>query len=394
MKKNRNTIIFFLLMLNVVILFPVNSSGQVMDNFEETAVHFIDAYFIKRDNVNKMSRFPQCQSPELENYINSRIDIESTAKLTANIVKQNYQLSVTLTKKENVDSLEILTYGVRRNFTYSDMNVPTVVSDEVVIVGQQGIIIDALFPYDPIEKELRGSIDRAHLQEKACIESLDISTIKQKAEIYKERLLKSLNASPLNDGSEFISNIETTLYPISASKSVNWAKSNYNKFTPLSSSLVVPYYDFSKISGNFDCTNFISHALLAGGAKLNNNGNASTGWWYSSLTSRSNSWSSVDYLYSYLTSVHSKGPVAVSTQYKIFDERNGYPFSVGDIVQFGSPWIHSTMIMGFYNYTPTSPYRYGALVIGRTSPTQYNYNLKVEDSNYVDKRVLVMKGTY
>lgn len=85
-----------------------------------------------------------------------------------------------------------------------------------------------------------------------------------------------------------------------------------------------------------------------------------------------------------------------SVQYKIFDERYEYPFSLGDIVQFGntSAWGHSTIIMGFYVYNPASPYRYGTLVIGRTSPTQYNFNLKVEDSNYDNKRVLVVEGTY
>lgn len=53
----------------------------------------------------------------------------------------------------------------------------------------------------------------------------------------------------------------------------NWARHNYDKSSPTSSTLSVSYYDFSQISGTFDCTNFASHALLAGGAVMHDYGN-------------------------------------------------------------------------------------------------------------------------
>lgn len=75
----------------------------------------------------------------------------------------------------------------------------------------------------------------------------------------------------------------------------------------------MPYYDFSKIKNNYDCTNFVSHALLAGGAKPYKPSGATgiigTGWYYTNLDNRSSSWSGVSYLYSFLTSNRKKDQV-------------------------------------------------------------------------------------
>lgn len=52
----------------------------------------------------------------------------------------------------------------------------------------------------------------------------------------------------------------------------DWARNNFYKRYPSSSSSYVPYYDFSTISDSYDCTNFVSHALLAGGFSMNDYG--------------------------------------------------------------------------------------------------------------------------
>ena len=73
----------------------------------------------------------------------------------------------------------------------------------------------------------------------------------------------------------------------------NWARQNFNKANPSSGGSGVPYYDFSKIKNNYDCTNFVSHALLAGGAKPYKPSGATgiigTGWYYTNLDNRSSS---------------------------------------------------------------------------------------------------------
>ncbi|OMF31325.1 amidase domain-containing protein [Paenibacillus sp. FSL H8-0259] len=69
---------------------------------------------------------------------------------------------------------------------------------------------------------------------------------------------------------------------------VTYAIVNSSKTDPSSgNSSYAPYYDFSAIAN--DCTNFISHSLLAGGAKENR-----TSWYYDSLSARTPSWAGVN----------------------------------------------------------------------------------------------------
>lgn len=66
------------------------------------------------------------------------------------------------------------------------------------------------------------------------------------------------------------------------------------------------YYDFTKIGG--DCTNFISQCLYAGSGVMNPT--PTFGWYYYSVNNRSPSWTSVVYLYKFLTTNKTKGPFA------------------------------------------------------------------------------------
>ena len=67
----------------------------------------------------------------------------------------------------------------------------------------------------------------------------------------------------------------------------------YNGSSARGSSQVPYYYDFSRITGAYDCTNFASHVLLAGGARVTSN------WFFNNPGTtgpgnRSESWSSVN----------------------------------------------------------------------------------------------------
>ena len=66
------------------------------------------------------------------------------------------------------------------------------------------------------------------------------------------------------------------------------------------------YYDFTLIGG--DCTNFISQCIYAGSMVMNPK--PTYGWYYYSLYKRSPSWTSVNYLYQFLTTNQTKGPYA------------------------------------------------------------------------------------
>ena len=64
------------------------------------------------------------------------------------------------------------------------------------------------------------------------------------------------------------------------------------------------YGDFEDLGG--DCTNFISQALLAGGAVMNET--RDVGWFYHSMDSRAAAWTSAAHLYRFLVTNRGRGP--------------------------------------------------------------------------------------
>ncbi len=168
---------------------------------------------------------------------------------------------------------------------------------------------------------------------------------------------------------------------IDHAKTATYAATNYYKTTPSSGGFGVPYYDFSNITNAYDCTNFVSHALLYGEARIYDTGGtgiSGTGWYYRNLSNRSSSWSGVNELYNFVVNNTTKGPGGYSLYYP--DDKT---WTSGDIMQFhnGSIWRHSTVITGKSGSIP--------LVTGRTSPGVYNNNEPATDiySGY-SKRIL------
>lgn len=95
------------------------------------------------------------------------------------------------------------------------------------------------------------------------------------------------------------------------------------------------YYDFDGIGG--DCTNFISQCLYAGGAAMNYT--RDIGWYYNSLNDRSASWTSVQYLHSFLVNNRSIGPYG--KEVPVSQAR------AGDIIQLGNDdaYYHSLLVI-------------------------------------------------
>lgn len=97
------------------------------------------------------------------------------------------------------------------------------------------------------------------------------------------------------------------------------------------------YYDFEELGG--DCTNFSSQCIYAGCGIMNYA--PVTGWYYSSLQKRSASWTSVEYLYKFLTENKGSGPYGrkIPLQYA----------EIGDVIQLsfdGTVFSHSLIVVG------------------------------------------------
>ncbi len=211
--------------------------------------------------------------------------------------------------------------------------------------------------------------------------------------------LKEGNSISGNKSEEKSGGTRSSLYSLSKTAIKNWALNNCSQTTPSSgNSSLADYYDFSQIPGNYDCTNFVSHAILAGGSNEYDNGNPNTGWYYNSLSDRSYSWTVVDRLYQFLVNNNTKGPVGYSIAYNhIYAPGGNYFYNPGDIMQFqnySGVWRHSTIITG-YAAVDGSSTNLEALVTGRTNPETYNYNQR-QSIVYsgTERRVIVLEGYY
>ena len=145
------------------------------------------------------------------------------------------------------------------------------------------------------------------------------------------------------------------------------------------------------------CTNFTSHALLAGGYSVKSGthlGASDNCWFYIGMSNRSASWGSVTNFYNFVTwnnSQSNSAPKATSP----FSNSN-YPFishpksssalDVGDIIQikFNSSsgyaypnYGHNVMMTGESTYQGSLSH---ILITGRTRANQYKKNVKLNDA--------------
>lgn len=169
----------------------------------------------------------------------------------------------------------------------------------------------------------------------------------------------------------------------------DWARNNYYENEPVSSTSSVPYYDFSELTNNYDCTNFVSHALLAGGAALHDDGGSgivgTDQWYYRSLANRSSSWAGVNQLKLFLVrSNPSSSNIGPYAEEVTLNYANAF---YGDVVQYhnGSIWRHSTVV---------TSYDGGVIhVTGRTSDGNYNDNVPATEMSGT-ARLLHISGIY
>lgn len=275
-------------------------------------------------------------------------------------------------------------YCVEANFRYVGASEDSGYAAEVMVAVNKdnGEIVDIFESMNAFDEAIRDTTDSTQYIRKMVSSDADTtmpdkSSILETTDKYVSDVLKQKRKNDVNidDVKETTSSAQpraATSLNYTAIK--NWARQNFNKANPSSGGSGVPYYDFSKIKNNYDCTNFVSHALLAGGAKPYKPSGATgiigTGWYYTNLDNRSSSWSGVSYLYSFLTSNRKKGPGGSASVYTT----NGGTKKVGEILQFsdGTKWVHSTIITGFRDGS-TAQKNY-ALVTGRTSATSRNDN--------------------
>ena len=179
---------------------------------------------------------------------------------------------------------------------------------------------------------------------------------------------------------------------------VDYATYNCSRSIPDSGGSNVTYDYTTFASAGGDCTNFISHCLLAGGAMpvySGTSGIQASGWFYSSSSYRSSSWSGVSSFYNFVTGYTSLGPQGTG---KTLITGSLQDYDCGDIIQLNyidsinsTDWNHSTIISSFSTGATYIPY-----ITSRTSSSKYNMNKNLytvyPNSMCKDYRVIILDG--
>ncbi|WP_427181598.1 amidase domain-containing protein [Paenibacillus sp. TC-CSREp1] len=360
--------------------------------------------------------FAENLNPDLSSYLERKISTKQFVVGAAKAQKENYVLKYNLLSSEVTDEGILLTISTEASFNYVGVKEQSGFGEVSKMLfkntGSGLILSDWYMPYDYYDEYVRGEQNQLN-----TLTDIDAkpnnSLIAAKQEELNDKIMEYFfvdrelptEIKPIDGERESAQPITTfaTLSSLNKSSIANYAKNNKSKDQPSSGGAGVSYYDFSQIANNWDCTNFVSHALLAGGAiqyDTNNTGISSTGWYYRNLSNRASSWSGVPNLYNFLVSNTTKGPSGNGITYSTFkyNANTGYPYQVGDVLQFylsGSynNWRHSTIITGYYE-TNTNLVL-GALVTGRSAKNIYNDNQKAEEVYPGEsKRVIKLTGYY
>lgn len=211
----------------------------------------------------------------------------------------------------------------------------------------------------------------------------------------QNNLLTELDDVDIEETNDYVTTYASaSITTTQRNKIVTYAKNNCNKASPDSgNSSYASYYDFSQIDGNYDCTNFASHCLLAGGAVEYDTGAPSTGWYYNSLSDRSHSWSGVTPFGNFLLTNANNGPKGNSVGFTNNCPMSSMMYTIGDIIQIDyerdGTYNHSTIVTGFQQNISGSGNSFTPKITSRSGANSglskwYNKDTSIVDAGYAN----------
>ncbi|SFQ25397.1 Putative amidase domain-containing protein [Lachnospiraceae bacterium XBB1006] len=361
----------------------------------------VEEYYLCRD-TDKEVDMSLYFGEQIMPLLTAKMDIDKHKRTAYNKEYNNYRVTVKPMYEEKWYSNEHETFLIlATERAWYETDYPTTIGDVLDIkISKAGnrVITECYnhggfdWIYGEMDSKYKAMIERKGngLLQASTDWNKGVKEIMMRIDKYAEEMNNPQVASYSQKGEESTALLRAS-QNVTRNQVVNWARNNYDEGRPVSSKASVPYYDFSQLTNQYDCTNFVSHALLAGGAKMNDKGRAglqeSDQWYFRSERNRSTSWSGVNQLYSFLTRSRpgnsNVGPYAEEIP---CDYRNAL---YGDVVQFynGSIWRHSTIV--------TSRGNNKIYVTGRTSPGVFNNNDEVRDFVGMTRyRLLHILGTY
>lgn len=338
---------------------------------EVFAQSFIANYYASK-YLDKTFDDSSIKYDELSEYIKSKINYMQYVSSDV----ENFGIQMELLSKKESANMVYLAYFVEAEYKYVDLDTASGFGECVQIVVDKSLEQEVcdFFVYDSWDSTLRDA-------NSICADSIvweNEQSAMQLVQNIQERITDSIYAIekqmvcentteiPLYNGNYSLNSVSSA----NRTKIVNYALTNCNKSTPASGNpdLVSEYYDFSSISGAYDCTNFSSHCLLAGGAAFQKAANRG-GWYYQGTApaDRSMSWSSVSYFYDFVTQNTGTGPKANELTLRYNCPSTYINYNVGDFIQVSyynnSTFDHTLVITDIKGTTSTSLYPY---VTGRS----------------------------
>lgn len=399
--------------------YNIISPALSLDNQKKIfAENFLESYYLSKDLYYDCDFSKYISNSNFLKYVDEKVK-SSTYKLQVYDIddKQNYKLNFECVESYNISNITYLKFNVDILFNYKNCDVLSGYGEQNLIKIESddfGVnkISDWYIPYDEYDVFVRGELNS--LPQESIWESKKSQELLKKQENENKRLKNDY--AQLAKDQKMACSYDTaekdaeqplaasgSLHSLNKSNIVSWATNNYNKKNPTSGnpSQVSSYYDFSTIPNNYDCTNFVSHAILAGGAPVYDTGYSgiqSSGWYFKNISNRSSAWSGVNNLYNFLTTNTTRGPKATSIAYSNYWAPSGEPrpYDYGDLIQFhsGDTWIHSGVITTMIPLSGSST-TIEAGVTFRTS--SYTYQLNRRQSEIYSgksRRVLVLNGYY
>lgn len=399
MKKTISLLALMAVMIVSLGFSPVSASadenpqtGIALDKAAALATDVVEKYYRNKDLGENHDLSAVVNEPVLE-LLQTKIDLGQMLKQILELDYRDYQITIHPFHEEQWrmgENESFIVLRVERTWFYNSEQTTTsellniTLSDDT----NKGILLTEC--YEPFENITLGPVDEMFQQagESKINLTSEVETYKEnfKQQLLekKEQMVFDAQANKSNDEIDLMA--KTSL---ARSDIKDWARNNYNKNDPKSSNSSVPYYDFSELNNAWDCTNFASHAILAGGATMNDKGKKGiTGtdqWYFRSSANRSSSWAGVNQLYDFLTRKNpgnsNKGPYGTL---KALTYANAY---TGDIVQGhnGDIWRHTTVVTKFENSK--------VYVTGRTGDGVYNDN-DLATSIYGKQRLIYLEGNY
>lgn len=348
----------------------------------------IAAYYYSKD-VSGVFLEEGTFAADIASYLSDKMDVQQYVTQLYDTDKENYSAEVDLVEYNISTNANIISmkYQVVTTYNYVGCDFETTSSEIVEIQYDldEGCVVDMHVPmdyYDEFVRAEQAADSRTSINAEFSLTPEVVAKQDEIKELINARYADMNNLTAVESVPGNVSRAST----LNNTAIVNWARSNFNKDQPTSGSSSISYCDFSEMNNAYDCTNFVSHAILAGGAKMYDPGGlgiGSTGWYYRNVNDRSVSWAGVEFFYNYMTS-NTRSNTAAGQSYLY--SHNGAWWSPGYVMQFNfdgtGGYDHSTIVTE-KRYSSDGARCY-AYVTGRTGDGVYNNNKSADEMSPVN----------